>query len=66
MCVRHYATTDVPALQYQQISGKQVSFALLDPSREMSTRSILLMYNQTRFPLHSSIKRFDYLMGPSV
>lgn len=28
----HRAITDVPALQYQRISGKQVSFALLDPS----------------------------------
>ncbi len=35
MDVRHGAITDVPALQYQHISGKRVSFALLDPNREV-------------------------------
>lgn len=32
MGLGHRAITDVPALRYQQISGKQVRFALLDTS----------------------------------
>lgn len=35
MGLRHCAITDVADTQYQQISGKQVSFALLGPNRKV-------------------------------